>query len=151
MLWDFLLLFVLNLNLNFVVVRWSWNVCQTGPWPWAGCYNDGKMKEQAHSQAALLGGASLWNGEIMETRCAVDAWEAPRSVWELLSVRGWAHYSSWKLVWPPLCFSSLYCAHTWCKYRKTHTIKLETNVFWWNFFVLVKLTASLIPKTWKLA
>ena len=22
-----------------------WNACQTAPWPWAGCYNDGKMKE----------------------------------------------------------------------------------------------------------
>lgn len=71
-----------------------------GPDPGLAAIMMGRWKSQARSQAALLGGASLWNGEIMETRCAVDAWDTLQSVWELLSVRGRAHYRRWQLAGP---------------------------------------------------
>lgn len=106
--------FVINISLAlvwfgfggfFFVVNQSQLYCiaagmpvRLGPDPELAAIMMGRWKSQAHSQAALLGGASLWNGEIMETRCAVDAWDSPQSVWELLSVRGRAHYHHWK--WP---------------------------------------------------
>lgn len=63
-----------------------------GPDPGLAAVMMGRWKSQAHSLAALLGGASLWNGEIMETRCAANAWDTLQSAWELLSARGRAPY-----------------------------------------------------------
>lgn len=60
------------------------------PWPWTGCNNDEKMKAQAaHSQAALLGGAGLWNGLIMESRCAAAAAQAQDSASQSESSTQW--------------------------------------------------------------
>lgn len=106
-----LVLYFSNLNQNQLQCIAAGMPVRLGPDPGLAAIMMGRWKSQAHSQAALLGGASLWNGEIMETRCAVDAWDTPQSVWELLSVRGRAHYHCWKRTGPQ-SNSSLHTMHT---------------------------------------
>lgn len=76
--------FFLNINQNqLYCIAAGMNACQTGLWPWTGCYNDGKMKEPGPFPGCPVRGCKpvKWrdNGDQVCCGCLRHFWVSLRA------------------------------------------------------------------------